>query len=279
MKSHVWGFALLCAALSMTACGSESPLAPSSVPNGGNTHDSGLVNASVAPRLSLRDAEVCDGGVTYVGPIRQPISVHGTTVILSWLGSDCASRGYELEFERYTVANVWAFALRDIVTSPEAKEHLGTESTYRVRVRGLFTNDQVGGFTDWVVFSTDDSEDHTPSLPVIVIPPPPPGGGGDHGGHCEGDHNNDGHNDCGDNGNPPDNPGPPENPGGGNDNGNGNDNPGPPIDPPGNPGGGGPPVCVLTPTAHGDHPAPGGDHNDDGHNDCGVADDTHGNPN
>jgi hypothetical protein len=109
----------------------------------------------------------CD--TTYVGPIRLPISVHGTTVQLSWLGADNDVRGYELEFQRYDVTNVWQFALHDVVTKPEAKEFLQSEGTYRVRVRGLFCGDSVGGFTDWVVFSTDDH--NTPSLPIITTPP------------------------------------------------------------------------------------------------------------
>jgi len=248
---------LIAAALLTVGCGeSQSITSPSGVTpsHGSGTLSAQSVEASSSPRFStLTECST----ITYVGPIRLPISVHGTTAFLSWLGSDDAIRGYYVEFERYDVTNVWVPAMHDTVVKPEAKEFLRTEGTYRVRVRGLFCNDGVGPFTDWVVFSTDDTEDHSVTPPVIIPPPPP----GDHGGHCDGDHNDDGHNDCGDNGNPPDNPG------------GGNDNPGPPNDPPGggNPGGGGPPPCILLPTGHGDHPAPGGDHNDDGHNDCGVG--------
>jgi hypothetical protein len=173
-------------------------------------------------------------GPTYVGPIRLPISVHGTTVQLSWLGNDEASRGYELVFERYDVSNVWQFALHDVVAKPEAKEYLGTEGTYRVKVRGLFGDGFEGGYTDWQVFSTDGHNTPAPPAPVVLLPPvdpcliadcppppPPPvvcepnehivdgvcvhNGDGDGNGNGQGDDNGNG----GGNGNTPPPPGPP----------------------------------------------------------------------
>jgi hypothetical protein len=156
--------------------------------------------------------------------------VHGTTVNFSWLGNDYATRGYEVQFEIYSASNQWLPALTRVVTSPEIEQFLRTEATYRVRVRGLFCGDAIGPFTDWVVFSTDDTEDHHTPPPAIVpppicptsiggcFPPPPPV-------VCEpNEHLVDGecvHNGDGDgNGN-----------GQGDDHGGGNDNPPPPPPP------------------------------------------------
>lgn len=164
MKTHLIAFAALLA----VGCGANSPVQELSAP-------SSIAAPTPTPiaHFSARDfvALQC-GDTTYVGPIRLPISVHGTTVYLSWLGNDNATRGYELEFQRYDVSNTWLFAMHDVVTSPEAKEHLRTEGTYRVRVRGLFCGAD-GPFTDWQVFSTDDTEDHSITPPPIIIPPPP----------------------------------------------------------------------------------------------------------
>ncbi len=153
-------------AVMVTACGSSNPLgttAPSAVTSPASAGGSG--------RLSSQSVALED--VTYVGPIRLPISVHGTTVQLSWLGNDNATRGYELEFQRYDVTNVWVPDLHDVVTKPEAKEFLTSEGTYRVRVRGLFDVFE-GGYTDYVVFSTDDHNTPAPPPPppVVIIPPP-----------------------------------------------------------------------------------------------------------
>lgn len=176
--AHAWVFA---AAALIAACGGNTTTAPSTFLDSANGKLSAQ-NASTlgGGKFSTLNSDPC-GDVTYVGPIRLPISVHGTTVYLSWLGADGATRGYELEFERYDVTNVWMFAMHDVVTSPEVKEFLHTEGTYRVRVRGLFCNDQVGGWTDWQVFSTDDTEDHTVVPPPVFCPssvngcyPPPP---------------------------------------------------------------------------------------------------------
>lgn len=252
MKRHSIWVLLVVAALT-TACG-DSPVntAPSTVQAPATVN--AVNDGGAAAKFSTRNSDPC-GDVTYVGPVRQPISVHGTTAFITWLGNDGATRGYELQFERYDVSNVWMFAMRDVVTAPEAKEHFRTEGTYRVRVRGLFCNGQEGPFTDWVVFSTESTENH--DAPVVVIPPPPPG----------------------DDIPPPPPPPPPTDDG---NNGHGNDddhhddsNPGngnPPIDPPGQ---GGDNSCHLTTTAKGGHgnppPPPSGDHNDDGHNDCGIG--------
>ncbi len=160
--------ALLAATILTVGCGGNPTTAPTAVTVPGS------VNAQAQGGDYARFGTLSEcSTTTYVGPIRLPISVHGTTAQLSWLGSDDAIRGYELAFERYDVTNVWVFAMRDVVTKPEAKEFLSTEGTYRVRVRGLFCNDGIGGWTDWVVFSTDD---HNTPAPVVVIPPidPPP---------------------------------------------------------------------------------------------------------
>jgi hypothetical protein len=235
---------LLAAALLSAACG-DSPTAPSPTQGKPLIGEQPTVSAV---RLHTLNADAC-GDPTYVGPIRLPISVHGTGFDLSWLGNDGATRGYQLEIERYDVTNVWVFAFTDIAILPEYSGHVRTHGTYRVRVRGLFCNDQVGGFTDWVVFSTDGEPDNTPGPPPIICltsvygcgnPPPPPcliDCGGDEGDHDNG-HGND------DDGDDEDNPG----------NGGPHNAP-PPIDPP----------CNLHPTSN----PHGGDHNDDGHNDCG----------
>lgn len=224
----------LAATLFTVACGSDNPLhsvsSPSPLATANDSGGGGLVSAQ-SMKLSTLDISTpsCISGVTYVGPIRIPLSVHGTTVTLSWLGNDGAIRGYELEFQRLDVTNTWLPALHDVVTVPQAEEFLHSEGTYRVRVRGLFCADFAGGFTDWVVFSTDGSDEGSsvapPSLPPPCLidceppPPPPPGddeggddnqgGGGDHNqcdnGHNHShsifdlifDHNNDGHGDCG----------------------------------------------------------------------------------
>jgi hypothetical protein len=89
--------------------------------------------------------------------------VHGTTITMSWLGSDDAARGYELEFQRSDASNGWIFAMHDTVVKPEATEFLKTGGTYRVHVRGLFCNDGIGPWTDWVVFSTDSEDQDTPA--------------------------------------------------------------------------------------------------------------------
>jgi hypothetical protein len=261
--------AIVAASLLTVACG-DNPIgqAPSSVQPSGALPTP--YTASVQPGGKLGARSEC-AGVTYVGPIRQPISVHGTGVDISWLGNDDAIRGYQLEFQRYDVTNVWVPAFETAVISPEYSGAVRTHGTYRVRVRGLFCNDGTGPWTDYVVFSTDGEPSPSVDLPVIVPPPPPPPPPGDDNGH-HGDGNNGngngngGGNGTGNEGNgqgPQDPPGPPDNPG------QGNDNPGPPVDPPA-----GPPVCTLGPQSNGHGnppPTPGGDHNDDGHNDCGQG--------
>ncbi len=299
-------FLALCVAAAAAACGETSPMSMA------GTAPSAVVppSAGMSGGKVRKSSETACLGTTYVGPIRLPISVHETTATLSWLGADDgvgydASRGYGLEFERYDVTNVWLFAKRDVVTSPEVQEFLTTEGRYRVRVRGLFCDNQNGPWTEWVVFSTDDSETHQPPNPVVVIVPPvvppvdppvvisPPVG-------ClacpppvvppvvvppvdppsppappvvcpNGDHNNDGH--C-DSGNPPTDSGNGNGNGGGNGGGNGNPPPGTgngsdcsmhtsakPVTPPGQGNGGG----------NGNGNPPDADHNNDGHNDCGVG--------
>jgi len=166
---------LAAAALLTAACG-DSPTAPSPTQQTPNVSQPPLISAA---RLHTLNADPC-GDPTYVGPIRLPISVHGTGFDLSWLGNDGATRGYQLEVERYDVTNVWVFAFTDISLLPEYSGHVRTHGTYRVRVRGLFCNDQVGGFTDWQVFSTDGEPDNTPGPPPLCptsvngcYPPPP----------------------------------------------------------------------------------------------------------
>lgn len=150
------------AAAMTTACGGSDPTAtaPSVLPQS---------LSSSGERLSTRDfVQLQCGDVTYVGPIRLPISVHGTTVDLSWLGNDNATRGYEVQFEILNATNQWLPALTRIVTSPEIDQFLSTEATYRVRVRGLFCGDAIGPFTDWQIFSTDGAGGDAP----IIVPPP-----------------------------------------------------------------------------------------------------------
>ena len=130
---------------------------------------SGVPSATVsAPtaggRLSLRECS----GTTFVGPIRLPISVRGTTIDMSWVGSDDAVRGYELEFQRSDASNGWVFAMHDTVVKPEAKEFLKTGGTYRVQVRGLFCNGGIGPWTDLVVFSTDPEDQDTSPAPATT---------------------------------------------------------------------------------------------------------------
>src|SRR6185369_16836401 len=81
---------------------------------------SSTISDSTGGRFSLRECS----GTTFVGPIRLPISVHGTTITMSWLGSDDAARGYELEFQRSDASNGWIFAMHDTVVKPEATEFL-----------------------------------------------------------------------------------------------------------------------------------------------------------
>lgn len=243
-RKHI--LAVVAASVVISACSNSNPL-----------HSLSTAPSLVDPqspadvgKFKTRNSDPC-GDVTYVGPIR-PISVHGSTANISWLGNDGATRGYEVQFERLDVSNVWLFADSTVVNPPEIERHFRTEGTYRVRVRGLFCNDQVGGFTDWVVFSTDGEPD-APAPPPICLtsvdgcyPPPPqclvecPPPPCTH--YCdEGDHDN-GHGNDGDH--------------------HDDDNPG---NDPGDPGHDGPPPCNLhiTKNPH------DGDHNDDGHNDCG----------
>jgi hypothetical protein len=126
---------------------------------------SSTISDSTGGRLSLRECS----GTTFVGPIRLPISVHGTTITMSWLGSDDAVRGYELEFQRSDASNGFIFAMHDTVVKPEATEFLKTGGTYRVHVRGLFCNNGIGPWTDWVVFSTDSEDQDTPASPATTV--------------------------------------------------------------------------------------------------------------
>ena len=155
--------------LAVAACG-DSPVAPSKT----STTIPSLSSATGAGRFHMM--EECSG-TTYVGPVRLPISVHGNGFDLSWLGSDDAIRGYQLEFERYDVTNVWVYAFSDSVVSPEYSGYVRTHGTYRVRVRGLFCNDGTGPWTDWQIFSTDEEtvNDLAPIVTLTPIPNPLPG--------------------------------------------------------------------------------------------------------
>lgn len=161
---------VLIAGLSAACGGTENLNGPSTVqaPATVNANDGGAAAGG-----TFRPLAECSG-VTYVGPIRQPISVQGTTVNISWLGSDDVTRGYRWETQRYDVTNVWVPAKTGTATAPEVEIFFRTEGTYRFRVRGLFCNDGTGSFTDWVVFSTGDTEDHSVVTPPVVPPPPPP---------------------------------------------------------------------------------------------------------
>ena len=152
--------ALFAATVMAAGCGDS----PSSMTGPTAQGISGVPSSTISDpmaggRFSLRECS----GTTFVGPIRLPISVRGTTIDMSWLGSDDAARGYELEFERSDASNGWMFAMHDTVAKPEAKEFLKTGGTYRVHVRGLFCNGGIGPWTDWVVFSTDSEDQDIPA--------------------------------------------------------------------------------------------------------------------
>jgi hypothetical protein len=144
---------LFAATLVAAGCG-NSPTGPTAAGIGG-VSSSNISDPTAGGRFSTRECS----GTASVGPIRIPISVHDTTATVSWLGSDDAVRGYELEFQRSDPSNGWIFAKHDAVVRPEATEFLETDGTYRVHVRGLFCNGGNGPWTDWVEFSTDSTED------------------------------------------------------------------------------------------------------------------------
>jgi hypothetical protein len=113
--------ALLAATVMAAGCGNS----PSTMTGPTAQGLSGVPNSTISDpmaggRFSLRECS----GTTFVGPIRLPISVHGTTITMSWLGSDDAVRGYELEFQRSDASNGFIFAMHDTVVKPEATEFL-----------------------------------------------------------------------------------------------------------------------------------------------------------
>jgi hypothetical protein len=157
--------ALFAATVMAAGCGDSPSSMTGPTAQGISGVPSSTISDSTGGRLSLRECS----GTTFVGPIRLPISVHGTTITMSWLGSDDAVRGYELEFQRSDASNGFIFAMHDTVVKPEATEFLKTGGTYRVHVRGLFCNNGIGPWTDWVVFSTDSEDQDTPASPATTV--------------------------------------------------------------------------------------------------------------
>lgn len=244
--------AAACAALLAAACGdSNLTTAPTSVAAPGISAETQNL-----PTLKGRTEGPCVplDLTSYVGPVNPNPGVHGTTVDLVFPGNDLATRGYEIRIERRLgLSSNYVIALTTVVLTNNPSILLGSEGRYRATVRGLGCNDSVGAWTDpYVYFSTDGVGGDASSAPVIVPPPP----GGEVPPPPSDDDGNNGHgNDPGNNDDS--NPGQ----GGGN-----NDTPPPPPPTHGN-------DChigtnVMPWSLYG---KPSGDHNNDGHNDCGQG--------
>jgi hypothetical protein len=223
-------------ALSLTACGSASPLgsiAPSAVPGNPQaaaTSSGKLGTSYVQGPNSCPDSDFPKVLKALVGS--------GQSVRLQW--SDVGSiHVYLVESEYYPASNVYQLEL-STATEDNFVKFLPTGGRHRFRVRTQNDCGALGPWSDYEYYSTDFDNDTPPAIPPpsIIIPPgetvppvvdPPPPVPPVPPVVCEfGDHNNDGHCDSGDNGNPPDNPG------NGGDNGNGGGNGGgtpPPVPP------------------------------------------------
>jgi hypothetical protein len=251
-----------------------------------------ITSATSKPSYFRGDNSCPDGDV--IGGLRSNV-LPGGSVLLTWTEPGSIHE-FVVELDRYDVTNVFLPVPVSSVKGPLLKLHLESEGRYRFRVREQNDCGGLGPWSAYEFFSTEINDQVydpivvTPPVvvppvivPPVVVPPvviPPVIDS------CpNGDHNNDGHCDSGN---------PPENPGGGNGNDNGNGNP--PVDP-GNGGGSGNPnpsggdngnSCTIhtqgkpvTPPGQSDGGngngggnaggPPDADHNDDGHNDCGVG--------
>ena len=245
-----WGnaAALMLAAVLLTGCG-DSPLqSMGSGPSTVTAPTTSGVAGTFKPQY-VQGVNSCPDG-ELVRNIRVSVN-RGGTALIQW--DEVASiREYVVRIARYQTG---VTEVTNSVKQSFLKVHM-SDSTYIVYVK---TQNDCGGFGpegEGVVFSIDGPDAPVIVPPVIIIPPvdpPPPV-------VCEnGDHNNDGHCDSGDNGNPPENPG--DGNGGGNGNGGGGGNPGNGGDPQGPPVNPGPPAFVDVALCHAEfHAGHGGEH-------------------
>lgn len=205
---------LLVVCLSLVGCGDALPItAPASVVGATNV----LAATSPAPRFTTSSVEACDA-LDYSGPF-YPTSEHGGSVDLQWQETPCAVRGYAVEVYRRGAGDVYSLVAATTVPEHLASLLFSNGGSYYARVRALGRGDSFGPWTDPAIyFSVDEPESASAAVEVIITPGDEGGGNGHNGGgngggntdhDCHihsnsgnhgtpsGDHNNDGHHDCG----------------------------------------------------------------------------------